>query len=1158
MSNQVSQTGSLSSTLMLETMPSLIRLQAAAHLYGFAAPLPAHARVLGIGKGWEPLLGWASVFSDMRLVLLVETEEELSRAKTQAWSSNCQNVQIRTLAELCDLEGSFDYVIIHRLYSRLPAEAGEQLLQLCNAMLGDGGMACVDYDVHPGGKSLENVLQMVGLHIHDIDDPHEAEKAARSALSYLREGMASGSCTAAMREAVERVETELNAYGIQTLWTPRRGPCHFLEFAAAAEAVGLICLGDIEPLREVPRMFGAEVALNHSLHALGQPPVVRQQYLDFATGRWRRDTLLVKAGDVKAGEVRAGASPDLARLADLQWAANFQRLRGGEPGQENFVDAQGRTLDSKSSVTSAVLDALAWAWPGSISVPALRSAVARALAWQEETSGSLVERILDVLLGLTYRGMVQYSLGTGPYDLVPRRQVRLLPGAAGALVERGAPNTSRHMFNLWGQEVSIRFPESDLETLSALEQNFEDEIRAAAGNATADQGLGTFVEGRFVVQNPLRTRQRRLSQLNWHGLILADARAWEETLTAMLSASDGRGPYWIEYVAALARVSLQTSKQSGIQKKLFQPTPQMQRRLDGLVERMKLKGQYSEVEPLMRQLSTAAPNWVTPLEALSHCLIEMGRAEEALVYLLRALQLKSDSAQTYLILAAALSVLPPRALESIAAARRTLALDPTLVKAYVGLGNAMRGERRFKEAEINFRKALELDPDDMVAAVNLASVLVDMGFSEEAIGVCKTALEKSPMQIGLRSNLFFALNYSLRSAEDIYSEYEEADKRFYSVHRTSWKQHRNSKKLNRRLKIGYVSPDFRNHAVARFLEPLMAHHDHERFHITAYADLMVEDNYTTRFKQYSDTWRDITGWTPDAVAARIREDEIDILVDVAGHTANNRLTVFARKPAPVSMTWLGFVYTTGVKAIDYILLDEEMAPEGSEGLFAETPWRFPEAPFVLRMPQQAEISVSELPALTNGYVRFGTLTRAIRINDDVVTAWAEILKRVPDSKIVVDSGNFSDPWVASRLEGMFSKHGIAANRLELGYHSPPWNLLNGIDIGLDCFPHNSGTTLMEMLYMGLPYVTLRGRPSVGRLGASILRSVRHPEWIADSREEYIEKVVELASDLPRLAQIRVALRDEMKNSPLMDEQGFTLEIERIYQRMFKKWVNDHP
>lgn len=1150
MSNQMLVSSSPSYKSLLERMPSLVRLQAAAHLYGLTSPALTQARVLALGKGWESLLSWASVFSQAHLVLCLETDDELERAKTQVWSLGCKNVQLSTLADLGNLVGPFDYVIIHGLFSRLPTEAGEQVMQLCAAALGEGGVGCVDYDVYPGGKSLENVLQMVGLHIHDIDDPHEADAAAKSALIFLKEGMAPGACTAAMREAVERVEAELNTNGIQSLWAPRRGPCHFLEFAASAEAAGLSCAGDAEPLRDVPRMFGAEVALNHSLHALGKVPVVRQQYLDFATGRWRRATLLVKAG-----EVAAGASPDLSRLADLQWAANFQRVRSSEPGQDCFIDSQGSTLESKSPVMTAVLDTLAWAWPGSVTVTALQGAVAHSLAWQEETSGNLTERILDVLQGLMLRGVVQYCLGPGPYDVLPSSKAVLLPGAAGALIEHTGPSTLGCFSNLWGQAVFIRFPEGDLEVLSALEQGFEGEVQAAADNGKTDQSLGTFVDGRFVVQNPLQTRQRRLSQLNWHGLILAGAQAWEETLRAMLSASDGRGPYWIEYVAALARVGMHAGAQSGAQKKPFRPTPQMQRRLDGLVERMKLKGQYSEVEPLMRQLSANAPDWVTPLEALSHCLIEIGRAEDALASLLQALALKGDSAQTHLILAAALSTMPPRAFESIAVARRTLSLDPALVKAYIGLGNAMRGERRFKEAELNFRKALERDPDDMVAAVNLASVLVDMGFAEEAVEVCKMGLEKCPMQIGLRSNLFFALNYSTRSAEDIYAEYQDAETRFYSVHRAAWKPHRNSRKTNRRLKIGYVSPDFRNHAVARFLEPLMAHHDHEQFHITAYADLMTEDKYTARFKSYSDTWRDITGWTPDAVATRIREDEIDILIDVAGHTANNRLTVFARKPAPVSMTWLGFVYTTGVKAIDYILLDEEMAPEGSEGLFAEMPWHFPEAPFVLRMPQQAEIAVGELPALRNGYVRFGTLTRAIRINDGVVAAWASVLKRVPDSKLIVDSGNFSDSWVADRLEAMFAQHGITADRLELGYHSPPWNLLNGIDIGLDCFPHNSGTTLMEMLYMGLPYVTLRGRPSVGRLGASILRSARHPEWIADSHEEYVEKLVTLANDLPRLAQIRAGLRDEIKNSPLMDEQGFTLEMERTYRAMFEKWTN---
>jgi predicted O-linked N-acetylglucosamine transferase (SPINDLY family) len=263
--------------------------------------------------------------------------------------------------------------------------------------------------------------------------------------------------------------------------------------------------------------------------------------------------------------------------------------------------------------------------------------------------------------------------------------------------------------------------------------------------------------------------------------------------------------------------------------------------------------------------------------------------------------------------------------------------------------------------------------------------------------------------------------------------------------------------------------------------------------------------------------------------------------------------VFARKPAPVSVSWLGYGYTTGLSAIDYFLTDGICAPAGSEGLFAETPWRLA-VPSAVYRPTAGMGEVSALPALERGYVTFGTLTRAVRINHRVVRVWAEILKRVAKSRLVIDSRNFQDEALRESLAGQFAAHGIERERLEMGYHSPPWDILRGMDIGLDCFPHNSGTTLFETLYMGVPYVTLAGRPSVGRLGGTILKGAGHPEWIAVSEEDYVEKAVSLATDLPTLSALRSSLRGEMAAGPLMDEAGFARHVESAYREMFKRWT----
>lgn len=337
-----------------------------------------------------------------------------------------------------------------------------------------------------------------------------------------------------------------------------------------------------------------------------------------------------------------------------------------------------------------------------------------------------------------------------------------------------------------------------------------------------------------------------------------------------------------------------------------------------------------------------------------------------------------------------------------------------------------------------------------------------------------------------------------------------------------------------------------------FVEPLLANHDKTQVEIFAYAELHKEDEASVRYKNHSDHWIATKGMSDEALATRIREDGIDILVDLAGHTAGNRLLTFARKPAPVSLSWLGYGYTTGVSAIDYYLTDEVSAPANSDELFTEKPLRIA-TPALSYRPTPGMGKISKLPALKRGYVTFGTLTRSARVNHHTIRVWSTLLKAVPMAHLMINHLDFADPSMQQFIKEKFVQHGIASERLEIGYQTPPWDLLRKIDIGLDCFPHNSGTTLFETLYMGIPYITLAGRPSVGRLGSSILQGLGHPEWIAENEEEYIAKGVALGNDLNHLSEIRATLRDQMENSPLRDERGFALKVEDAYRKIWKIW-----
>ncbi|CAN5232085.1 hypothetical protein BH11PSE11_BH11PSE11_16450 [soil metagenome] len=534
------------------------------------------------------------------------------------------------------------------------------------------------------------------------------------------------------------------------------------------------------------------------------------------------------------------------------------------------------------------------------------------------------------------------------------------------------------------------------------------------------------------------------------------------------------------------------------------------------------EARLADAEALARRLSLRYPGHGFGWKALGGAVLHQGRLAEAAVHVQMAAALSPGDAESH----------------------RNLAY------LYRELG-------RKAEAEQQFRLMLAITPDIATAHNDLGVTILEQGRRDEAEACFRRALEIKPDYEGAFSGLLFSLNYHADlSAQEIFEIYREYDARFGVPLRQEWRPHANagmqSARAQRRLKIGYVSPDFRRHSAVHFLEPLLAHHDKNAFEVTAFAELGKEDAVTQRYKQYVDHWVPTAGLSDAALAERIRADGIDILVDLAGHTAKNRLGVFARKPAPVSLTWLGYGYTTGLSAVDYMMTDGISAPEGSEGFFSEAPWRLPTPGYVYR-PAEGMGPVSPLPAIRHGFVTFGTLTRAIRINHHTVRVWSEILTQVDGAQLVIDSENFQESATQQTLLAQFAAHGIGPERLRLGYHSPPWDLLREIDISLDCFPHNSGTTLFESLYMGVPYVTLAGRPSVGRVGSSVLHGVGHPEWIAGSEEEYVKIAVTLASDLVKLTEIRSQLRGEMEASALMDEPAFALKVEAAYRAMFVAW-----
>ena len=539
---------------------------------------------------------------------------------------------------------------------------------------------------------------------------------------------------------------------------------------------------------------------------------------------------------------------------------------------------------------------------------------------------------------------------------------------------------------------------------------------------------------------------------------------------------------------------------------------------------------------------------------LGVALYDNGQLKEALANYLLAVRLKPDYVQALFNTGIIFEEMKLMS-SAVSYYKKALALNPSHGQTILKLGKAQVEIGEIKAAEINFRKGFNANSYFSAYKFDLGTLLSNYGQYDEGLEVILTSLKQDVNSIEGHNTLLFIANYSSSlSAEVIYSYYKRFDDLFSKKFKNKWPKYKTVKE-KKKLKIGYVSSDFHRTSLSLFLEPIFIHHDRDQFEVYSFVNSDTHDYITSSIKSHCDGWIPTEELNSQDMASKIHELGIDILIDLAGHTRGNRLDAFMYKPAPISLSWwIGFGYTTGLSSIDYFLADPTLVPEGSEHLFAEEVWKMNYPCSSVYRPDPTMGSVNPLPALTNGFITFGSLTRSIRLNDRVINTWSKILKKVPYSKLIIDSNGFQHREVREIFIKKFEENGITKDRLEIGCHSPPWDTLRKIDIGLDCFPHNSGTTLVEHLYMGNPYITLADRPSVGRIGSHYLKGVGHSEWIAHSEEEYVEKACMLSSNLQDLSKIRDQLRSEMENSPLCDEKAFVKQLENTYQLMWEKYL----
>ena len=586
-------------------------------------------------------------------------------------------------------------------------------------------------------------------------------------------------------------------------------------------------------------------------------------------------------------------------------------------------------------------------------------------------------------------------------------------------------------------------------------------------------------------------------------------------------------------------------------------TPNYPEAYSNLAAALRDQGQLDDAIAASRQAIAQNPNFPEAHSNLGNALRDQGQLDQAVAAFRRAIALNPKYAEAYSNLVAVLAELG-RIDEALAACRQAIALKPDYPEAHYNLGNALRDQGEQDQAIAAYRQAIALRPTYADAYNNLGNALKDNGSLREASAAYRQAAQLNPDFAGAHSNLILSLHYDPdQNPAALAHEHRQWQLQHAEPLRALIAPHANDRSPTRRLRIGYVSPDLRTHPVGRFLLPLLAHHDQTQFEIFAYAQVPVPDEMTQQLRAHTAGWRSTVGLSDAAVADLVRKDGIDILVDLAMHSAHHRLLVFARKPAPVQVTYLAYCSTTGLDTIDYRLTDPYLDPPGmDESIYTEKTIRLPQT-YWCYQPSAAAEAVGPLPALARGHLTFGCLNNFCKVSAPALAAWTDLLRAVPNSHLLLHAYPGAH---RQRLLDQFAIAGIAPTRLTFAGRVPPeeyFRHYHHIDIALDTFPFAGGTTTCDALYMGVPVITLVGPTAVGRAGLSILSNLGTPELIAHSPDEYIHLATTLAADLPRLTHLRATLRERMQLSPLMDAPRFAHHIEAAYRQMWQTWCA-HP
>jgi len=1073
-------------------------IHAAAAINHLATVAPAQARILELGCASARRLVMQAAACPQSVAIGIDIDEAaIAQGQQLAASLGNRNVELFAagLGDLLAVDpGEFDYIIIHGAFSYAGNAEREALLGWCQAHLSAHGVIGLRWPVLPGAVRQNTLRDALLFHLQRAEEGSDLLAAARGMLSFLAVTLQEGE----LKEEVLAAESLDDTVLTLAYLTGGDSARSLTTFASESDKAGLRYVGDLLPQYELVGYYGDKTGQMVAAVSAGADRVMAQQYLDYAIQRAQRFSLLTHAGAATTPRV-----PDLRNLEQLHWAGNLTRLQDDKGKRLNaFRNGAGDVFHTQNACSQQILDLLAAAWPNSLTYEQLvfncrhpeKNEDVRTAVWE-----SLQALFMSCTQGL------YWSASPGHYNEAENdtlSPVFTMPAQR--------PQEDIPLLNLWGEAVSLTAQEWD--------------YLADGMRATDDWGWDNYLS--------LKTK----------GLLIGSPLAWKAQLQLFLRA--GRVDTLKMQLPTLLLLSVSETRGGLLRSDIYEPMGNKDaREVDDIyaeVNRLIHAGLSKEAREYAKAQMRVSPENMHVLRCYSRACVLTGAWEEALTSLCQLMGYYFTSLDIYYDLAVALQKNREHYCARIIV-HALLRLDEKKVDFWYTLAMIHHAYGEMALAEKCCRETLRFPQVNARHMGMTGIILSDNQKLTEARYFLEKSVELSNYDFDYFTSLLFVMTHDFSVTPQ-----ELREKHFeYGRRVDEWAKScgvtlalNNVKDPQRKLRVGFVSGDLRQHPVMNFLLPFWDNLDREKFELVAYSTTFLNnDDVTRHLRETALMWRQVDALSNVELAKRVNDDGIDILIDLSGHTTYNRLPAFALRPAPVQISWIGYPGTTGLTQMDYRLLPATVVRSAGvqeqlseKAMFVQTRKVF--------QPNPQSPKINALPALSKGHITFGSFNRPKKINDKVLQVWAKILVAAPDAKLLL--GFMTDKGlIASMKKRLFALgvredqlifRGLAEMDAYLAYH-------HDIDILLDAFPYTGGTTTNHGAWMGVPTLTMSGQTVAGQQGVDIMRSYGLDEFVAADEEDYVRKALYWRDHPQALNAIRLSMRERI---PTENEAGYNV------------------